>query len=199
MASIPADHADPVSEIIAERSLAGGQTIRLARGDLTQEPTDAIVNAANSQLAHGGGVAGAIVRAGGRQIQDESDAWVRQHGPVRHDRPAITSAGNLPSRYVIHAVGPVWGEGGEPAKLAAAVTGALELAEQRGLLSLALPAISTGIFGFPKDLAAEVILRAITDFAEAHPQSGLQDIRLVLFDQAGAQTFENELARRWPP
>jgi len=199
MASIPADHADPVSEIIAERSLPGGQTLRLARGDLTQEPTDAIVNAANSQLAHGGGVAGAIVRAGGRQIQDESDAWVRQHGPVRHDRPAITSAGNLPSRYVIHAVGPVWGEGGEPAKLAAAVTGALELAEQRGLLSLALPAISTGIFGFPKDLAAEVILRAITDFAEAHPQSGLQDIRLVLFDQAGAQTFENELARRWPP
>jgi O-acetyl-ADP-ribose deacetylase (regulator of RNase III) len=199
MASIPADHADPVSEIIAERSLPGGQTLRLARGDLTQEPTDAIVNAANSQLAHGGGVAGAIVRAGGRQIQDESDAWVRQHGPVRHDRPAITSAGNLPSRYVIHAVGPVWGEGGEPAKLAAAVTGALELAEQRGLLSLALPAISTGIFGFPKDLAAEVILRAITDFAEAHPQSGLQDIRLVLIDQAGAQTFENELARRWPP
>jgi len=100
---------------------------------------------------------------------------------------------------VIHAVGPVWGEGDEPAKLAAAVTGALELAEQRGLLSLALPAISTGIFGFPKDLAAEVILRAITDFAEAHPQSGLQDIRLVLFDQAGAQTFENELARHWPP
>jgi len=199
MASISADHADPVSEIIAERSLPGGQTLRLARGDLTQEPTDAIVNAANSQLAHGGGVAGAIVRAGGRQIQDESDAWVRQHGPVRHDRPAITSAGNLPSRYVIHAVGPVWGEGGEPAKLAAAVTGALELAEQRGLLSLALPAISTGIFGFPKDLAAEVILRAITDFAEAHPQSGLQDIRLVLFDQAGAQTFENELAKRWPP
>ena len=199
MASIPADHADPVSEIIAERSLPGGQTLRLARGDLTQEPTDAIVNAANSQLAHGGGVAGAIVRAGGRQIQDESDAWVRQHGPVRHDRPAITSAGNLPSRYVIHAVGPVWGEGDEPAKLAAAVTGALELAEQRGLLSLALPAISTGIFGFPKDLAAEVILRAITDFAEAHPQSGLQDIRLVLFDQAGAQTFENELAKRWPP
>jgi len=199
MASIPADHADPVSEIIAERSLPGGQTLRLARGDLTQEPTDAIVNAANSQLAHGGGVAGAIVRAGGRQIQDESDAWVRQHGPVRHDRPAITSAGNLPSRYVIHAVGPVWGEGDEPAKLAAAVTGALELAEQRGLLSLALPAISTGIFGFPKDLAAEVILRAIADFAEAHPQSGLQDIRLVLFDQAGAQTFENELAKRWPP
>jgi len=199
MASIPADHADPVSEIIAERSLPGGQTLRLARGDLTQEPTDAIVNAANSQLAHGGGVAGAIVRAGGRQIQDESDAWVRQHGPVRHDRPAITSAGNLPSRYVIHAVGPVWGEGDEPAKLAAAVTGALELAEQRGLLSLALPAISTGIFGFPKELAAEVILQAIADFAEAHPQSSLQDIRLVLFDRAGAQTFENELARRWPP
>jgi len=199
MASIPADHADPVSEIIAERSLPGGQTLRLARGDLTQEPTDAIVNAANSQLAHGGGVAGAIVRAGGRRIQDESHSWVRQHGLVSHDRPAITSAGNLPSRYVIHAVGPVWGEGDEPAKLAAAVKGALELAEQRELRSLALPAISTGIFGFPKELAAEVILQAIGDFAEAHPQSSLQDIRLVLFDQAGAQTFENELARRWPP
>jgi putative ATPase len=187
-----------VSQIIAERPLPGGQTIRLARGDLTQEPTDAIVNAANSHLAHGGGVAGAIVRAGGRQIQDESDAWVRLHGPVTHDRPAITSAGDLPSRYVIHAVGPIWGEGDEPAKLAAAVRGALELAEQKGLGSLALPAISTGIFGFPKELAAQVILRAVADFSTAHPQSGLRDIRLVLFDEPSVRIFADELARRWP-
>jgi putative ATPase len=188
-----------VSEIIAERALPGGQMIRLARGDLTQESTDAIVNAANSQLAHGGGVAGAIVRAGGRQIQDESDAWVRQHGPVPHDRPAITTAGSLPTRFVIHAVGPIWGEGDEPAKLAAAVRGALELAEQRGLASLAMPAISTGIFGFPKQLAAQVIWQAIKDFAQAHPGGSLRDIRLVLYDQPSARIFQDELARCWPP
>lgn len=194
----PLDRANPVSQIIAEHTLPGGQTIRLARGDLTQEPTDAIVNAANAHLAHGGGVAGAIVRAGGRQIQDESDAYVRQHGLVPHDRPAITGAGKLPSRFVIHAVGPIWGEGDEPAKLAAAIHGALELAEQRGLGSLALPAISTGIFGFPKDLAAQVILQAMADFSQLHPQSGLQDIRLVLFDEPSVRVFADEFARRWP-
>jgi O-acetyl-ADP-ribose deacetylase (regulator of RNase III) len=187
-----------VSQIIAERALPGGQTIRLARGDLTQEPTDAIVNAANSHLAHGGGVAGAIARAGGRRIQEESDAWVRQHGLVTHDRPAITSAGELPSQYVIHAVGPIWGEGEEPAKLSAAVTGALALAEERRLRSLALPAISTGIFGFPKDLAAQVILQAIADFALDHPQGNLQDIRLVLFDEPSVRVFADEFLRRWP-
>lgn len=188
-----------VSEIIAERTLSGGQTIRLAQGDLTRESVDAIVNAANAHLAHGGGVAGAILRAGGRQIQDESNAWVRQYGLVTREHPAITSAGDLPSRFVIHAVGPIWGEGDELAKLAAAVSGALELAEQRGLASLAMPAISTGIFGFPKQLAAQVIWQAIKDFARAHPGGGLRDIRLVLYDQPSARIFQDELARCWPP
>lgn len=187
-----------MSQTIAERILPSGQTVRLAQGDLTQEPTDAIVNAANSQLSHGGGLAGAIVRAGGRQIQDESDRWVRQHGPVGHDQPAITTAGDLPSRFVIHAVGPIWGEGDEQNKLARSVTGALELAEARGLHSLALPAISTGIFGFPKPLAARVILSAIQGYCQGHPQGVLRDIRLVLFDHPTVRVFADAWANLWP-
>lgn len=187
-----------MSQTIAERALPSGQIVRLAQGDLTQEPADAIVNAANAQLNHGGGVAGAIVRAGGRQIQDESDLWVRQHGPVGHDRPAITTAGALPSQFVIHAVGPIWGEGDEQSKLARAVTGALELAEARGLHSLALPAISTGIYGFPKPLAAEVILSAIQAFFQSHPRGVLQDIRLVLFDEPTLRVFADAWGDLWP-
>jgi putative ATPase len=172
--------------------------LRLVHGDLTEERVDAIVNAANAHLAHGGGVAGAIVRRGGPSIQVESDAWVRTHGPVAHDRPAITTAGRLPCRHVIHAVGPVWGEGDEDAKLQAAVRGALGLASDRGLQSLALPAISTGIFGFPKERGARVILEAIAGFFSSSPTSPLQEIRITLIDEASVAIFADEFRRRWP-
>ena len=174
---------------IAERLLASSQIVQIVRGDLTAETTDAIVNAANEHLMHGGGVAGAITRAGGHVIQEESDAWVREHGPVPHAQPAWTSGGRLPARYVIHAVGPVWGEGGEDAKLAAAVNGSLQVADQLKLDSISFPAISTGIFGFPKEQAARVILSA----AKAHlsqGRSGIKRVRFVLFDEPTIDAFK---------
>ncbi len=174
-----------------------GQTLEIVSGDLTQERVDAIVNAANEQLLHGGGVAGVISRRGGPQIQAESLAWVRRHGPVSHAQPAYTSGGKLPCRYVLHAVGPVWGSGDEDEKLEAAVTGCLRLADQLKLATLALPAISTGIFGFPKERAAGVILEAIHAYLAEHPESGLSVIRLTLLDPATLEAFL-KVFRAWP-
>jgi O-acetyl-ADP-ribose deacetylase (regulator of RNase III) len=164
--------------------------VALTQGDITAEQVDAIVNAANSQLRHGAGVAGAIVSRGGMEIQRESDAWVRQHGPVAHPEPAYTRAGRLPCRYVIHAVGPVWGEGEEDAKLAAAVTGSLRCAEELELQSIAFPAISTGIFGFPRARAARVMLEAIQRYLMAEVQTNLRQVRLVLYDPPSLQAFD---------
>lgn len=161
----------------------------VVQGDITAQEVDAIVNAANAHLQHGAGVAGAIVRKGGAIIQEESDAWVRQHGPVPHDRPAYTSAGRLPARYVIHAVGPVWGSGNEDAKLRSAVQGSLARADELGLRTIAFPAISTGIFGFPKARAARVMYQAIRDYFATHPESTLREVRLVLYDQPTLEAF----------
>ena len=93
--------------VLKTHTFSGGQQLHLVQGDITQEEVGAIVNAANLHLQHGGGVAGIISRRGGPQIQQESDAWVREHGPVSHAKPAYTSGGDLPCRYVIHAVGPI--------------------------------------------------------------------------------------------
>ncbi len=178
-------------EALRERLLPGGAKLRLLRGDITAEPVDAIVNAANSRLAHGGGVAAVIARKGGRVIWEQSEAWVREHGPVPHDKPAYTECGNLPCKYVIHAVGPVWhgGNDDEDAKLAAAVRGSLERAEQLGLTSIAFPAISTGIFGFPKERAARIFYRTIDEYFAARPESTLRDVRIVLYDRPTVDAF----------
>jgi O-acetyl-ADP-ribose deacetylase (regulator of RNase III) len=157
---------------------------------------DAIVNAANSQLAHGGGVAGAIVRKGGWVIQEESNAWVKKHGPVTHAEPAFTGPGRLGCRYVIHAVGPVWGDGNEDQKLADAVQGSLRLAERLGLNSIALPAISTGIFGFPKDRAAQVIFDAVRDYFSENSHSKVNLVRLTIIDEPTLNTFQ-EVFKAW--
>jgi len=180
-----------MNQVVHEYSLPGGARLQIVQGDLTEENVDAIVNAANSHLAHGGGVAGAISRRGGGQIQAESNAWVRQHGPVTHDKPAYTGAGKLACRYVIHAVGPVWGSGYEDEKLASAVRGSLALADRLSLESIAIPAISTGIFGFPVDRAARVILVVIRGYFTDNPGSGLQQVRLTLYDRKTVDTFTN--------
>jgi O-acetyl-ADP-ribose deacetylase (regulator of RNase III) len=177
-----------VNTVLTETTLPAGQTIQLVQGDLTAETTDAIVNAANEHLRHGAGVAGAIVRGGGPAVQAESDAWVRDHGPVSHAEPAWTSGGNLPCRYVLHAVGPVWGDGDEDAKLAAAVSGSLRLADRLGLASLSFPAISTGIFGFPRERAAGVILSTIREYFAAGG-SKIQLVRVVLYDAGTVSAF----------
>ena len=184
--------------ILRETRFPSTQTLQIVQGDLTTEAVDAIVNAANRHLQHGGGVAGIIVRRGGHEIQAESDAWVRGHGPVSHAEPAYTGAGRLPCRYVIHAVGPVWGEGEEDTKLAAAITGSLKLADRLGLGSIAFPAISTGIFGFPKERAAAVIFTAIDRYFTQQPSSGLQLVRLTLFDQATMDAFVKVWDKRKP-
>ncbi len=187
-----------MNTLLIETVLSSGPTLQLVQGDITAETTDAIVNAANEHLQHGAGVAGAISRRGGPDIQAESDAWVRKHGPVSHAEPAWTSGGLLPCRYVIHAVGPVWGDGNEDAKLAAAVTGSLRVAEELGLESISLPAISTGIFGFPKERAADVILSAIRDYFSTKPASNIKQVRLVLYDQPTLDVFLQAWNFRFP-
>jgi len=185
-------------QILLEHYTPAGQLIRIVQGDLTEEPVDAIVNAANEHLAHGGGVAGAIVRKGGPEIQAESDHWVREHGPVRTGTAAITDAGRLPARYVIHAVGPVWrNRGDEDALLTSAVTSALTLAAQHGVRSISLPAISSGIFGFPKARAARVILDAVESFLAAHSQGSIQEVNLCNVDDLTARLFLEEARRRY--
>src|SRR5690242_21518270 len=111
-----------MNSVLIEKKLSTGQSLQLVQGDITTEEVDAIVNAANEHLQHGGGVAWTISKKGGTTIQQESDAWVRQHGRVLHSAPAWTSGGLLPAKYVIHAVGPVWGDGEEDQKLETAVT-----------------------------------------------------------------------------
>lgn len=180
-----------------EFATPNGQLIRLIHSDITRSQAEAIVNAANAQLKHGGGVAGAIARAGGPTIQAESDEWVRKYGVVSHDTPAITSGGDLPCRYVIHAVGPIWGEGDEPKKLSTAVKSALRLADEYGVQSLAIPAISTGIYGFPKERGAEVILDTLLEFAQQHPDSRLSRIEITLIDEPSVAVFAAEFDKRW--
>jgi O-acetyl-ADP-ribose deacetylase (regulator of RNase III) len=181
-----------MNQVLREQILPSGQYLQLVHGDITTETVDVIVNAANSHLQHGGGVAGVISRHGGPVIQSESDEWIRQHGPVSHDRPAYTSGGNLPCRYVVHAVGPIWGSGDEDAKLTSAIVGSLRLADQLDLVSISFPALSTGIFGFPKQRAAKVILQAIRDYFTQKPLSGLKRVRLTLFDQPTLEAFLEE-------
>jgi O-acetyl-ADP-ribose deacetylase (regulator of RNase III) len=181
---------DDLSQIVREIKLFDQIKFQLVQGDLTEEHVDAIVNAANQYLQHGGGVAGAILRRGGPVIQQESSRWVRQHGVVPHDHPAYTSAGRLPCRYVIHAVGPVWGSGEEDEKLAAAVKGSLDLADQLSLNSIAIPAISTGIYGFPKEQAASVIINSIRDHFKKETVTNLTLVRIVIIDQPTMTAFK---------
>ena len=183
-----------MNRTLAEYTRPDGRTLRAVLGDLTREEVDAIVNAANSHLAHGGGVAGAIVRRGGRDIQEESTRLVRERGPVPTGSAVVTGAGRLPARYVVHAVGPVWqGRGDEPDLLRRAVQSALARAHELGLARLSLPAISTGIFGFPKGLGVRVILQAVQDFLDAHPGTSLREVRFCNIDPETAEGFASAL------
>lgn len=160
--------------------------MELIKGDITEIEADAIVNAANSYLEHGGGVAGAIVRKGGWVIQEESREWVRKYGPVPVGGVAVTSAGRLKAKYVIHAVGPRCDI--EPIeKLDDAVTNSLRKAEELNLTSIAFPAISTGIFGCPYEDAARVMVRTIR-----RESPGLKNVRRIiicLYDDEAFNVF----------
>ena len=186
-----------MNTVLVEKRLPSGSAIQVVQGDITTEKVDAIVNAANEYLQHGGGVARTISKQGGLAIQKESDAWVQEHGRVPHANPAWTSGGRLPAQYVIHAVGPVWGDGDEDNKLKAAVTGSLRVADELKCASIALPAISTGIYGFPKDRAAEIILSAIETYVADHSSSGLKTVKLVLYDQSTVDVFLKSWQDKW--
>ena len=160
--------------------------ICVKQGDITEECVDAIVNAANTYLKHGGGVAKAIVDKGGYIIQKESDAI----GYVRTGEAAITTGGKLAAKFVIHAVGPRWGEGDEHRKLKSAVKSSLELAESRLLKSISFPAISAGIFGFPKEECADVMLNTLKEHFEDNVSTSLREVNIVLFGEDIYKIFE---------
>ncbi len=187
-----------MSRLVAQIDLPSDQRIEVRHGDLTQESVDAIVNAANAHLQHGGGVAGAIARKGGPTIQEQSDRWVAENGPIDHEHPAVTGAGDLPCRMVIHALGPVWGQGQEEDRLAAAVRTALETADRLGAVSLALPAISTGVFGFPPERAAPILLAQMEHTLADHPDGQLRQVRIVILDKPMLDIFLAAFQQRWP-
>jgi putative ATPase len=162
-------------------------------GDLTAQAVDAVVNAANNRLQHGGGVAAAIVRAGGRIIQDESNHWVRTHGSLPPDGAAVTTAGAMPAQHVIHVAGPIYREGQDnEGLLRAAVTAGLEAAADVGAESIAFPAISAGIYGYPIAEATAVLADEIVQWTQRHPDA-LRQVRLVGFDTAAAAHMQNGL------
>ena len=167
----------------------GKSIIELVKGDITELEVDAIVNAANSRLKMGGGVAGAILRKGGWSIQEECD----KIGYCPVGGAVITGAGKLKARYVIHAVGPRMGEGDEDRKLRNATLNSLKLAEKHGVKSMAFPAISTGIFGFPKDRCAKIMLRTTVDYLKAG--SNIERVIFCLYDDETYQIFAEELNR----
>jgi O-acetyl-ADP-ribose deacetylase (regulator of RNase III) len=164
-------------------------TIRLVSVDLTERDVDAIVNAANSHLQHGGGVAGAILRKGGRIIQEESD----RIGFVPVGGAAMTSGGHLKARYVIHAVGPRMGEGDEDRKLKSAIRSVLDLALGKGLKSISIPAISAGIFGFPKDRCAQILVQETVLFLKAKTPHALDVVEFCIFDPEAFRFFREEM------
>jgi len=164
--------------------------ISIVKGDLTESTADAIVKAANSHLQHGGGVAGAIVRKGGYIIQEESN----RIGYVPVGNCAITIGGGLKARYVIHAVGPRWGEGEEERKLRDAIRNTLTLATERNFKTLSMPAISAGIFGFPKERCAHTIVSELATFV-SNNKTSLKEIRIYLIDEELILFFDKELGR----
>ncbi|MDE2741236.1 MAG: O-acetyl-ADP-ribose deacetylase [Gemmatimonadota bacterium] len=168
-------------------------TLALVRGDITRERVDAIANAANERLMGGGGVDGAIHRAGGPAIAAECSAIRAKQGGCPTGQAVITTGGNLPAKYVIHTVGPIWrgGDAGEAELLASCYRESLRLAVEHGIKTIAFPSISTGVYGYPVAQAAVIALNAVKQFLEAH--DCLDDVRFVLFDNATYGAYENAL------
>ncbi|MCS7245588.1 MAG: macro domain-containing protein [candidate division WOR-3 bacterium] len=168
--------------------------LEIKLGDITEEEVDAVVNPANEYLKLGSGVAGAILRKGGKIIQDECD----KIGYCQTGKAVITTGGSLKAKYVIHAVGPIWkgGNSNEDELLYSAVESALMLAHSYNLKSISFPAISTGIFGFPKERASKIIISAILEFMKKYEnRTSIEVIRICLFDKETygifLKTYEN--------
>jgi O-acetyl-ADP-ribose deacetylase (regulator of RNase III) len=169
-----------MSSLEALLRLPGGRSFSLVLGNLLEEPSDAIVNAANGHLAHGGGVAAAIAKAAGPDLEREGRAYVREHGPVPTGEAVVTTAGRLPFKGVIHAVGPRLGEGQEEEALTRAVASALTRAHERGWSTVSFPAISSGIFAVPPEICARAYVAGVLRFFEEHPDTALEEVHLCL-------------------
>lgn len=172
-----------------------GRTLRLVIGDITNIRVDAVVNAANSQLRGGGGVDGAIHRAGGPTLMRELDQIREDSGPCPTGSAVVTTAGALPAQYVFHAVGPIYRDGNhhEAELLASCYRKCLQLAEERGLRSISFPAISTGAYGYPAGEAATTAIDAIIDHLQ-RPETGVREVLLVLWDQGAYDTHARVLS-----
>ena len=166
----------------------------LVQGDITRERVDAIVNAANEGLMGGGGVDGAIHRAGGPAIMAECSAIRAKQGGCPTGQAVITTGGNLPAKYVIHTVGPIWrgGTAGEAELLASCYRESLRVAVEHSIKTIAFPSISTGVYGYPVAQAAVIALHAVKQLLAAH--DGLDEVRFVLFDDVTYDAYENALA-----
>ena len=193
-------------ELICSYVTKEGKKISVFKGDITKENVDVIVNAANSDLKHIGGLAAAILRAGGQQIQDECDNYVKNNGSVLEGHIMVSTPGRLACKKVVHVVGPKWDveakelvDDGEETKqerlLKLAVRNSLK--EAMKYSSIAIPAISSGVFGFPRDLCAKVILDAVIAFCVKNPMCTLSDIRLINIDSPTVQPFEEEMKTRF--
>jgi O-acetyl-ADP-ribose deacetylase (regulator of RNase III) len=170
----------------------GGAAIELAQGDITTQATDAIVNAANSALAGGGGVDGAIHQAGGNSIMEEC----RKLGGCPTGQAKITSGGNLPARFVIHAVGPIYNNGkqGEAELLASAYRNSLAVARENNLKTIAFPSLSTGAYRYPLNEAAHIALATTAKYLKKHPRA-FEVVRFVLFSDTAFKAFETEMQK----
>lgn len=180
--------------MLREHLLPNGRRLIVMEGDITRVPVDAIGNAANSALAGGGGVDGAIHRAGGPAIMEELERIRPALGRLPAGQAVATTAGRLPAKYVFHAAGPIWhgGERGEPEALASCYRVCLSLAEERGLHSVSFPSISTGIYGYPLDAAAPIAVREIMNFLVVRAVS-VEEVRMVLFDSKTYSAYERLL------
>lgn len=178
-----------------ERAFPGGAKLRTVVGDITKIPADAIVNAANSALARGGGVDGAIHRAGGPSIMRELDEIRARIGRCPTGSAVVTAAGALPAKWVFHAVGPVYRDGhqGEPEMLRSCYETCLRLADERNVKTITCPAISTGVYGYPMAEAARIAIDTISEHL-ARSGSSISEAVIVLFDQRAFEAFEQAAA-----
>ena len=177
------------ASVLAEIRIEPACRFQIVQGNLLEEPVDAIVNAANGMLSHGGGVAGILSRAAGPELQEESDRIVRERGPFPTGSAVVTTAGKLPFKGVIHAVGPRYGEGAEEEKLEQALRAAFACARERGWRSVSFPAVSSGIFAVPLEICSRAYLRSVRE-------AKLENVRLCLRDAPVIEAVLAEVARQ---
>jgi putative ATPase len=182
-------------ELIGKLEFPGGRSFTAVVYDLLDEPSEAIVNAANGGLSHGAGVAAAIAEAAGPELEEEGDRILRERGPIPVGEAVVTTAGWLRFKGVIHAVGPRVGQGDEEDKLVETLRSAFLRAHERGWRSVSFPAISAGIFAVPVEVCARAYARAVQEFFAAYPASPLRTIRLALFNGRIVEAVQQQLAR----